>query len=76
MNFIKTLATISELQPFEETEADALVIAGNIGVDKDLLNTKDNSNYENKKNAEINFWQNLGKQQEANYYGNISRNTS
>jgi len=61
LEFVNTLASIKELMPFEETEADALAIAGIYGVDKDLLPSKDNSNYENKKNAELNLWQNIVK---------------
>lgn len=59
LEFIKTLATISELQPFEETEADAIQIAAIYGVDRDLVNSKNNSAYENKKNAEKGLWQNV-----------------
>jgi len=58
LRFIKTLATISELQPFEETMADALQIAGVMGVDKDLIPMKEGTTYSNKEQAEKNIYQN------------------
>ena len=61
VNFIKTLATISELQPFEETEADAIAIAGIYGVDKELIPKKSSTPYTNKERAEISLWQNTVK---------------
>ena len=48
----KTFATISELQPFEETREDALAIAGVFNVDKDLLPAKDGTTFTNKEAAE------------------------
>ncbi len=63
LEFIKTLATIQELQPFDETYADAMAIASVFQVDKDLLNAKENSNYENKKEAEKRLWINVVKQE-------------
>ncbi|MDR1090500.1 MAG: phage portal protein [Prevotella sp.] len=59
LKFIKTLATISELQPFEETEADALQIAGILGVDKDLIPLKKGTTFTNKEQAEKNLYQNV-----------------
>ena len=59
LSFIKTLATISELQPFEETREDALQIAGIFGVDKDLIPTKDGTTFTNKQTAERNLYQNV-----------------
>lgn len=61
LRFIKTLATISELQPFDETREDALQIAGIYGVDKDLLPMKEGTTYTNKERAEINLYQNVVK---------------
>lgn len=58
LKFIKTLATINELQPFEETEADALQIAGIYGVDKDLIPLKEGTTFSNKAQAEKNLYQN------------------
>lgn len=58
LTFIKTLATISELQPFEETEADAIVIAGILGLDKELIPKRGSTTFTNKKDAEIALWQN------------------
>lgn len=59
LKFIKTLATISELQPFEETQADALQIAGIFGVDKDLIPMKEGTTYDNKNVAERGLYQNV-----------------
>jgi hypothetical protein len=52
LDAVKTLATISELQPFEETREDALAIAGIFNVDKDLLPSKDGTTFTNKEAAE------------------------
>lgn len=59
LDFIKTLATISELQPFDETMADALQIAGIYGVDKDLIPLKEGTTFTNKEQAEKNLYQNV-----------------
>lgn len=59
LQFIKTLGTIKELEPFTETEANAIVIAGIFGVDQELLPTKGNSTYSNKPEAEKALWQNV-----------------
>ena len=59
LDFIKTLATISELQPFDETQADALQIAGIYGVDKDLIPLKEGTTFTNKEQAEKNLYQNV-----------------
>lgn len=53
---VKTLATISELQPFEETREDALAIAGVFNVDKDLLPSKDGTTFTNKEAAEAGIY--------------------
>ncbi len=59
LKFIKTLATISELQPFDETMADSLQIAGIFGVDKDLIPLKEGTTYTNKVQAEKNLYANV-----------------
>jgi phage portal protein BeeE len=59
LEFIKTLATINELQPFDETMADALQIAGVYGVDKDLIPLKEGTTFTNKERAEKNLYQNV-----------------
>ena len=58
MEFIKTLGTISELQPFEETYDDQLKIAGIYNVSKHLLPTKDGTTFTNQSEAEVGIWQN------------------
>jgi len=62
MQFIKTLGTIQELQPFEETEANAVAIAGIFGVDPELIPRKGSSTFTNKNDAEKALWQNVVKQ--------------
>lgn len=59
LKFIKTLATINELQPFEETREDALQIAGIYGVDKDLIPMKEGTTFTNNKAAEKKLYQNV-----------------
>lgn len=61
LKFIKTLGTISELQPFEETQADALQLAGIFGVDKDLVPLKGGTTFTNKAQAEKGLYQNVVK---------------
>lgn len=54
----KTLATISELQPFEETREDALQIAGLFDVDNSLVPTREKAAFttDNKEAAEANLY--------------------
>jgi phage portal protein BeeE len=59
LKFINTLATIKDLQPFDETYADALQIAGIFGVDKDLIPMKEGTTFTNKEQAEKSLYQNV-----------------
>jgi hypothetical protein len=59
LTFIKTLGTISELEPFKETEADLITIGGLFGVDKYLLPISEGTTFTNKQDAEKNLWQNV-----------------
>ncbi|GEM_PF-2354612 len=59
LKFINTLATIKDLQPFDETYADALQIAGILGVDKDLIPMKEGTTFSNKEQAEKAIYQNV-----------------
>lgn len=61
LQFIKTLGTIAELQPFEETESNAVTIAGIFGVDPELIPRKGSSTFTNKNDAEKGLWQNVVK---------------
>lgn len=61
LKFVKTLGTIAELQPFEETEANAVTIAGIFGVDPELIPRKGSSTFTNKNYAEKGLWQNVVK---------------
>ena len=61
LQFIKTLGTIQELQPFEETESNAVTIAGIFGVDAELIPRKGSSTFTNKNDAEKALWQNVVK---------------
>lgn len=56
LEFVRTLATISELQPFDETREDALQIAGVMNVDKDLLPMKEGVTYANKDAAMLRLY--------------------
>jgi phage portal protein BeeE len=59
IDFIRVAMSIAELEPFKETQADALAIAGVLGVDKDLLPLPDGTTFENKKHAERSLYQNV-----------------
>lgn len=61
LQFIKTLGTIQELQPFEETEENAIKIAGIYGVNKELIPRKGSSTFTNQNDAEKGLWQNVVK---------------
>lgn len=59
LKFIQTLGTIKDLQPFEETEANAVAIAGAFQVDPELVPRKGSSTFTNKEMAEKGLWQNV-----------------
>ena len=59
LKFIKTLATISELEPFKETYQDALAIAAAYQVPKHLIPTETQVTYDNQRASEVSFWQNV-----------------
>lgn len=59
LQFIKTLGTINELEPFKETEADMITIGGIYGVDKYLLPISEGTTFTNKQDAEKGLWQNV-----------------
>lgn len=52
LNFVRTNLSISDLQPFDETLADAVVIAGAYGIPPVLIPRKDQSTYANQATAE------------------------
>lgn len=52
LGFVRTNLTISELQPFEETLADAINIAGAYGIPAVLVPRKDQSTFSNQATAE------------------------
>lgn len=57
LKFTKTIASISELQPFDETEADAVAIASIFGLDADLVPKRNPSKFANKIDGERKLWQ-------------------
>lgn len=61
LQFIKTLGTIKELEPFTETEENAIKIAGIYGVDPEIIPRKGSSTFTNKNDAEKALWQNVVK---------------
>ena len=58
IEFVKTLATINELMPFEETLEDSIKIASVFQIPPVLVPRKDQSTYDNQENAERNVWEN------------------
>lgn len=52
MTFVRTNLSISELQPFDETLADAITIAGAYGIPSVLVPRKDQSTFSNQATAE------------------------
>jgi hypothetical protein len=58
IEFVKTLATISELMPFEEVLDDAIKIASVFQIPPVLVPRKDQSTYDNQQGAEKNVWEN------------------
>lgn len=52
MSFVRTNLSISELQPFDETLADAITIAGAYGIPSVLVPRKDQSTFSNQATAE------------------------
>lgn len=76
LKFIKTVGTIAELQPFDETEADAVAIGSIFGLDADLIPKRNPSKYANKIDGERKLWQTViksmaierGKELSKSYY--------
>ena len=58
IEFVKTLATISELMPFEETLEDSIKIASVFQIPSVLVPRKDQSTFSNQQTAEITVWEN------------------
>lgn len=58
IEFVKTLATISELLPFEETLEDSIKIAGLFQIPAVLVPRKDQSTFSNQQTAEVTVWEN------------------
>lgn len=52
LGFVRTNLSISELQPFDETLADAIAIAGAFGIPSVLVPRKDQSTFSNQASAE------------------------
>lgn len=59
LEFIETLGKIKDLEPFKETVNDLITIGSIYGVDKDLLPREDGTTFTNKRDAEIQLWQNV-----------------
>jgi HK97 family phage portal protein len=59
IDYVKVGATISELQPFEETLADAMAIYSALQVPRELMPMKDGATFENQKQADRGFYQNV-----------------
>lgn len=61
LEFIRTIGTIRELEPFTETKVDHLAIAGAYGVSKHLLPNDEGTTFANQRDAEKHLWQNTVK---------------
>jgi len=58
LEWIQTMATISELQPFEETLEDSIKIASVFQLPPVLIPRKDQSTFDNQSTAEASVWEN------------------
>ena len=58
IEFVKTLATISELMPLEETLEAAIKIASIFQIPAELVPRKDHSTFSNQEGAEVAVWEN------------------
>ncbi|WP_372934093.1 phage portal protein [Mariniphaga sediminis] len=58
IEFIKTLATIKDLMPMDETLENSIKIASVFQIPPVLVPRKDQSTYDNQENAERNVWEN------------------
>lgn len=59
LKFLKTIATIDELKPFDETEADAVAIAGIFGIPSSIVPKRSEPKYSNANESERKVWQNI-----------------
>jgi len=74
IEFVKTLATISELMPLEETLENGIKIASSFQIPPVLVPRKDQSTYDNQENAERNVWENGIMSLDQTVNENLSRN--
>jgi hypothetical protein len=74
IEFVKTLATISELMPLEETLECAIKIASAYQIPAVLVPKKDESTFDNQENAERNVWENGIMSLDQTVNENLSRN--
>lgn len=58
IEFVKTIASISELMPFDETLESSIKIASVYQIPPQLVPRKDNSTYDNQAESEQNVWDN------------------
>ena len=58
IEFINTLADIQKLMPFEETLEDSIKIAGTFQIPANLVSRKDQSTFDNQREAERSVWEN------------------
>lgn len=71
--FVRINMSIQELQPFEETLADACQIAGIFGVPSVLIPRKDMAKYENQNIAEISVYDNVIIPEAKKYVQSLTR---
>lgn len=59
LKFIKTISSIDELKPFDETEADAVAIASIFGLPSSIVPKKSEPKYSNFEQGEKKAWQTI-----------------
>lgn len=59
LKFVKTIPSIKDLAPFEETEADAIAISGIFGIPSSITPKKSEPKYSNANESERKVWQNI-----------------
>lgn len=74
IEFVKTLATISELLPLDETLENSIKIAATYQIPSVLVPRKDQSTFDNQADAERNVWENGIMSLDQTVNENLSRN--
>jgi len=73
IEFVKTLASIRDLMPLDETLENAVKIASVFQIPPVLVPRKDQSTYDNQENAEANVWENALLSAAKTISGNLTK---